>query len=244
MIALIGNVNIFRFCGDMLHVVAIIILLSYIWKSQSVFGISGKSQILFALVFTTRYVDLFTSFISVYTNSLKVVYIITSYVTLYLIYIKFRYTYDKSNDTFRAEILIMSSGVLAVFVNHYFSPFEFCWTFSIYLESVAILPQFFMIIKNGDVERMIGYYLTAMGSYRALYIMNWMYRYKNEGFYDSIAANSGLLQSILYIMFLILYSKRNDFRLRVVRNQQKNTLLSEPTLLPQPSRWPGISMKV
>lgn len=74
-----------------------------------------------------------------------------------------------------------------------------------------------MIIKNGDAERMIGYYLTAMGSYRALYIMNWMYRYKNEGSYDPIAANSGLLQSILYIMFLILYSKRNDFRLRIVR---------------------------
>ncbi|XP_063443540.1 ER lumen protein-retaining receptor 1-like [Mytilus trossulus] len=244
MVTLIGNVNIFRFCGDMLHVVAIIILLSYIWKSQSVFGISGKSQILFALVFTTRYVDLFTSFISVYTSSLKVVYIITAYVTLYLIYIKFRYTFDKSNDTFRAEILIMSSSTLAVFVNYELSPSEFCWTFSIYLESVAILPQFFMIIKNGDTERLIGYYLTAMGSYRALYIMNWMYRYKNEGFYESIAGNSGLLQSILYIMFLILYSKRNDFRLRVVRNQQKHTLLSEHTLLPQPSRWPGISMKV
>lgn len=35
-------------------------------------GISGKSQLLFALVFTTRYLDLFTSFISLYNTSMKV----------------------------------------------------------------------------------------------------------------------------------------------------------------------------
>lgn len=35
-------------------------------------GISGKSQILFALVFTTRYLDLLTSFISLYNTVMKV----------------------------------------------------------------------------------------------------------------------------------------------------------------------------
>ena len=35
-------------------------------------GISGKSQILFALVFTTRYLDLLTSFISLYNTCMKV----------------------------------------------------------------------------------------------------------------------------------------------------------------------------
>lgn len=35
-------------------------------------GISGKSQILFALVFTTRYLDLLTSFISLYNTTMKV----------------------------------------------------------------------------------------------------------------------------------------------------------------------------
>lgn len=35
-------------------------------------GISGKSQLLFALVFTTRYLDLFTSFISAYNTVMKV----------------------------------------------------------------------------------------------------------------------------------------------------------------------------
>lgn len=35
-------------------------------------GISGKSQILFALVFTTRYLDLFMAFISLYNSTMKV----------------------------------------------------------------------------------------------------------------------------------------------------------------------------
>lgn len=35
-------------------------------------GISGKSQVLFALVFTTRYLDLFTAFISIYNTVMKV----------------------------------------------------------------------------------------------------------------------------------------------------------------------------
>ena len=35
-------------------------------------GISGKSQILFSLVFTTRYLDLLTSFISLYNTTMKV----------------------------------------------------------------------------------------------------------------------------------------------------------------------------
>lgn len=45
-------------------------LCSYLFIFVS--GISGKSQILFALVFTTRYLDLLTSFISLYNTSMKV----------------------------------------------------------------------------------------------------------------------------------------------------------------------------
>lgn len=35
-------------------------------------GISGKSQVLFALVYTTRYLDLFTNYISLYNSFMKV----------------------------------------------------------------------------------------------------------------------------------------------------------------------------
>lgn len=64
-------------------------------------GISGKSQILFAIVYTTRYLDLFTSFVSVYNSVMKIVFLTASYGTLYLMFFKFKPTYDHNHDSFR-----------------------------------------------------------------------------------------------------------------------------------------------
>ncbi|XP_045146809.1 ER lumen protein-retaining receptor 3 [Echinops telfairi] len=144
--------NIFRILGDLSHLLAMILLLGKIWRSQSCAGISGKSQILFALVFTTRYLDLFTNFISTYNTLMKIL-----------------------------------------------------WTFSIYLESVAILPQLFMISKTGEAETITTHYLFFLGLYRALYLANWIWRYQTENFYDQIAVVSGVVQTIFYCDFFYLY---------------------------------------
>lgn len=197
--------NVFRLVGDLSHLLAIIILLWKIWKTRSCAGISGKSQIMFALVFLSRYLDLFTNFISVYNTSMKVVYISCAFATVYMIYIKFKATYDGNNDTFRMEFLIVPVGGLAFLVNHDFTPLEILWTFSIYLESVAILPQLFMISKTGEAETITSHYLFALGAYRALYIVNWVYRFYFEGFFDLIAIVAGCVQTILYCDFFYLY---------------------------------------
>ncbi|KAA8585086.1 hypothetical protein FQN60_003780 [Etheostoma spectabile] len=197
--------NVFRLTGDLSHLAAIIILLLKIWKSRSCAGISGKSQILFAVVFTTRYLDLLTSFISLYNTSMKLIYIGCAYATVYLIYMKFRATYDGNHDSFRVEFLVVPVGGLAVLINHNFSLMEILWTFSIYLESVAILPQLFMISKTGEAETITTHYLFCLGLYRALYLLNWIWRYYFEGFLDMIAILAGLVQTILYCDFFYLY---------------------------------------
>lgn len=197
--------NIFRLVGDLSHLLAIILLLVKIWKTRSCAGVSGKSQIMFGLVFTTRYLDLFTNFISLYNTVMKVTFIALLYLTVYLMFFKFKATYDSNHDTFRMEFLIVPVGGLAFLVNHDFSPLEILWTFSIYLESVAILPQLFMISKTGEAESITSHYLFALGSYRALYILNWIYRYYFEGFFDLIAVVAGCVQTILYCDFFYLY---------------------------------------
>ncbi|KAK7812909.1 hypothetical protein U0070_001017 [Myodes glareolus] len=197
--------NIFRLTGDLSHLAAIVILLLKIWKTRSCAGISGKSQLLFALVFTTRYLDLFTSFISLYNTSMKLIYIACSYATVYLIYMKFKATYDGNHDTFRVEFLVVPVGGLSFLVNHDFSPLEILWTFSIYLESVAILPQLFMISKTGEAETITTHYLFFLGLYRALYLVNWIWRFYFEGFFDLIAVVAGVVQTILYCDFFYLY---------------------------------------
>lgn len=197
--------NIFRLLGDLSHLLAIVILLLKIWKSRSCAGISGKSQFLFALVYTTRYLDLFTNYVSLYNTVMKVVFLATSYGTLYLMYMKFRATYDSNHDTFRVEFLLIPVAALALLCNHEFSFLEVLWAFSIYLEAVAILPQLFMVSKTGEAETITSHYLFALGSYRGLYILNWIYRYYTESFQDWIAIIAGIVQTILYCDFFYLY---------------------------------------
>jgi len=197
--------NIFRLIGDLSHLAAILILLLKIWKTRSCAGISGRAQILFALVFLTRYLDLFTSFISVYNTVMKVFFLASSIGTVYLMFFKFKATYDHNHDTFRIEFLLGPCVLLALLLNHEFTVMEVLWTLSIYLESVAILPQLFMVSKTGEAESITSHYLFALGSYRALYIVNWIYRYYAEGFYDIIAIVAGCVQTILYCDFFYLY---------------------------------------
>jgi len=197
--------NIFRLTADLSHLLAVIILLLKIWKSRSCAGISGKSQILFTVVYTARYLDLLTTFISVYNSTMKTVYLTASYGTLYLIYVKFKMTYDHNHDTFRVEFLLGPCVLLALLVNHAFTFVEILWSFSIYLEAVAILPQLFMISKTGEAESITSHYLFALGAYRALYIFNWIYRYYVESHYDLIAIVAGIIQTILYCDFFYLY---------------------------------------
>ena len=82
---------------------------------------------------------------------------------------------------------------------------QILWTFSIYLESVAVMPQLYMITKTGEAETITSHYLFALGSYRALYIINWGFRFYMEEYYDLIAIVAGCVQTALYCDFFYLY---------------------------------------
>ncbi|KAI6204531.1 hypothetical protein M3Y94_00685500 [Aphelenchoides besseyi] len=200
--------NIFRLVADLSHLFAILILLFKIWKTRSCAGLSGKSQLLFALVFTTRYLDLFVTYVSLYNSIMKILFIVSLYTTCYLMFVKFRGTYNRDEDTFRVELLIGPCAVLALFINPEFTPLEILWAFSIYLESVAILPQLFMLQRRGEAETITAHYLFALGSYRGLYILNWAFRYFTEGFSDPIVIVAGIVQTVLYADFFYLYITR------------------------------------
>merc|ERR1719296_666527 len=145
------------------------------------------------------------NFMAVLYTEMKLFSLTSSIGTVYLMYVKFKATYDSNHDTFRIEFLLIPSAILALLLNHEYSVMEILWTFSIYLESVAILPQLFMVQKTGEAESITSHYLFALGSYRGLYILNWIYRFYFEGFYDIIAIIAGCIQTILYCDFFYLY---------------------------------------
>ena len=79
------------------------------------------------------------------------------------------------------------------------------WSFSIWLEAVAIFPQLYMLQTTGEAETINAHYLAALGLYRALYLVNWIYRYYTEGYVDWIVWIAGTIQTLLYADFFYLY---------------------------------------
>ena len=116
-------------------------------------------------------------------------------------------THDPNLDTFRVQYLLGGSLLLALIWPNYYTPFEISWAFSIWLESVAILPQLFLLQRTGEAETITTHYLFALGMYRALYIPNWIWRYFAGDYKhgNTIAVLAGIVQTVLYSDFFWIY---------------------------------------
>lgn len=221
--------NVFRLCGDMSHVFSIVVLLLRLRVAKNASGISLRTHELFLLVFLTRYTDLFTTYYSLYNSCMKIAYILSTASIVYMIRLSdpICTTYDKAQDTFRHWAFAVGPCAVLATLTHFisgegsgYSLFvniqELLWTFSIYLESIAILPQLILLQRYREVENLTGNYIFFMGSYRALYILNWIYRtYYEPGYrHHYVAYFCGVLQTLLYADFFYYYmqSKRRGGR--------------------------------
>ena len=82
------------------------------------------------------------------------------------------------------------------------------WTFSVFLESVAVLPQLWLLQNKGKSEAINSHYLFLLGGYRAMYLVNWAWRFVAEGYAPYNAWLAGLIQTVLYADFLYVYVKK------------------------------------
>jgi ER lumen protein retaining receptor len=181
-------------------------------------GISVKTQELRLLVFCTRYVDLFYSFYSVYNSIVKIVYIVATAVIIFRIKYSepIKSLYNKSQDSFpHWKYAVAPCAILALLIHvsgssiHDFSLMELLWTFSIILESVAILPQLLVLQKYRLVENLTGKFVFFLGLYRLLYIVNWIHRAHTERNFrhHPLVYVCGVVQTLLYADFFYQYSK-------------------------------------
>lgn len=202
----------------MSHVFSIIVLLLRLRVAKNASGISVRTHELFLVVFVTRYLDLFTTFYSLYNSCMKVLYIATTASIIYMIRLSepICSTYDKAQDTFLHWKFAVAPCAVIAFITHLlgsgFSKFdllELLWTFSIYLESIAILPQLIVLQRYREVENLTGNYILFMGAYRAFYILNWIYRSYHEPMYQHhfVVYFCGVLQTVLYADFFYYYFK-------------------------------------
>ena len=62
-----------------------------------------------------------------------------------------------------------------------------------------------MIQRAGKAEAITAHYLFALGLYRGLYLLNWLWRYLIEKRIDYLAVVAGMVQTVLYADFFYLY---------------------------------------
>ena len=189
----LGHTNVFRQIGDFLHLASVCIVLYKMLRLRNSTGLSLKTQFAYAVVFSARYIPTLWPFghQSLYLVTMKLFFLLSSWLIVYLMRFKnpWRASYDAKADSFKVRYVFSVAALMAMFF-HYDNPHlivEVLWTFSQYLEAVAILPQLLLlntIIEQGRKwELLTGHYVFCLGMYRLFYVFNWIYRYWYEGMY-------------------------------------------------------------
>ena len=123
-----------------------------------------------------RYMDLFMYFVSVYNTCMKLFFISSTILIIYLMRFKrpFRMTYDSIGDSFPHFMFLLPAAlVLTCIVQTGWTPWEFVWSYSLWLESLAFIPQIVMLHKIRVIENLTSHYVATLGLYRFFYILNW-----------------------------------------------------------------------
>ncbi|KAL0935144.1 ER lumen protein retaining receptor [Colletotrichum truncatum] len=211
--------NVFRYLGDISHLLSKCILMLAIHRNRSAEGVSLITQGLYAVVFCTRYLDIFSEQIA-WNFLFKLFYITTSF---YIIGIM-QWVYPRSREreiawkvgagAFGGSLLISPFAMLIL--ENFWTFRVWLWDFSQILESVCVLPQL-LLLRQTTVPTVIdSFYLATLGSYRALYLIGWITRELdiNDKAPNPVSVIFGIIQTALYVDFAWVYYTRQRVKLR------------------------------
>jgi ER lumen protein retaining receptor len=195
--------NMFRYVGDYLHLFGIIVLLLTIAKNKSVKGISRSTQILYCLVFVTRYLDLMDHAQTTYLVVFKLTYIASSIIILACFH-QLDQTYQRVNDTCNLSVIIFPCITASLLLTNEYSLLEILWTFSEFVEGFAMVPQYiFCYREKGARDWGAGLFVICLGSYRVFYALNWIYKKIQMPHYSDIQSwIGGIIEIVFFIDFL------------------------------------------
>jgi len=170
------------------------------WKSQRATGVSVKTLQLYSIVFFVR----LTSIVRhegylPYDKSgdwlyhfIEIMALVFSASALYGCMVPFKATYQSECDRFgelsvppgfgalylAVPVLILAMLLHPNLNSDWFS--DVAWTYAMYLESFAMIPQLYMFQKqaNGVVELLTAHFVAALGFGRIMEFIFWVYSYQ------------------------------------------------------------------
>jgi len=220
--------NLFHILGDVSHTSSKLILIWAIHRNSSAEGVSLITQALYTLVFCTRYLDIFTSSATkdvwhTWNFSLKIFYTCSSLYIIFLMTSVYARTREREKAWKFGMYCLLGSLVLAPFWYLIFKKwvighnpfFKLLWVFSEILESVCVIPQL-LLLRQTTVPTVIdSFYLVTLGTYRFMYVLNWIVRGANEERYaDPTSWVWGTIQTALILDFAWVYWTRQRVKLR------------------------------
>jgi len=203
------------------------------WKSKRASGVSIKTLQLYTLVFFFRltsitrhegYLPYDKSGDWLY-HIIEILALIFTVSALYACMVPFKSTYQNDLDTFGEMHVPPGMGAIYLAVPVFFlacfihpslnSDFlsDMAWTYAMYLESVALIPQLYMFQKQtaGVVELLTAHFVAALGFGRVMEFFFWVYSYhelasrSGSKFPGYLALFSQFMQLVLMLDFFWYY---------------------------------------
>mmetsp|Transcript_67955 Transcript_67955/g.167847 ORF Transcript_67955/g.167847 Transcript_67955/m.167847 type:complete len:315 (-) Transcript_67955:325-1269(-) len=156
----------------------VLLVLRIVKKTQSVTGLSLKTQQLYTGVFATR---LMFKVIYEQDYMYSIIETIAVALTGYIVYLMrgpHKATYQAESDTFKEQYILIPCLILAVVLHPNVTKrylINVLWAFSTYLESVALLPQLFVFHSaSRTVDNMTSLWIVSLFLSRVLECAFWI----------------------------------------------------------------------
>ncbi|EGR27740.1 hypothetical protein IMG5_190350 [Ichthyophthirius multifiliis] len=177
-----------------------LLLVYKVIQSKSINGLSRNSLV--SILTNDGYLPYDSTGDVIYRISETATFIF-SVILLYLSYVKYSFSYNWDVDTFQWFLFAIPTFVLAIlFHPNLNSKFyaDVCWTFALYLESVAMFPQLDVFRKKGgEIENYTSHFVASLSLSRIMQFIFWIQTYtelNTDKYTTSFAPN--------YVGYLVL----------------------------------------
>lgn len=218
-----GSYSAILTIGAALQCLAFHFLLSKVQMQKSVAGLSMKTLEVYVLVFCFRLSSTLVrqGYLPV-DRSGDFVYQLADLFSLYSVFqllhfmLTHRRSYQEEFDTFALDKCVPTAILMGMCIHgnmnaHWF--FDTVWMVSMNLDTIALLPQLWMLSKlGGEVEGMTSHFCSAMICSRACVFAFWFYGFREITTHGAGVAGWQVLicyalQLILSVDFLYYYTK-------------------------------------
>lgn len=198
-----------RYLGDGTHILALITCIMALLRDDGPDGVSMKAHMLFLLVFSVRFANIFLCEQPVYLIIYKVMLWTTTLKIVMLLAV--RGSAQDGRDTMPVMAMLFSILIITCVCGSFSLQdhglvVEVLWTYSNYIEVFAMLPQYVYSYRDrGNRSLLVYSYVVLMGGYRIIFGIPWL----TEVFLsrDRVVDVSSLLSGFLGVAFFADFLK-------------------------------------